>query len=447
MEETTLVHGYGNTGSTLLHPFIGLIIVIGMAIIFIANSRMAVAAFISLVILIPMSQRIVLGGFDLYGMRILLLFGWLRVAIRSKRRRERLSHIDKLFLAWTIFSGIAYMVLWKTFGAFVYRVGIAFSNLGIYFLLRRYITCREDVDKAIEVLAYVSFIVAFGMLVERFFGRNLFALMGGFSGDAILREGRIRSAGPFSHPILAGIFGATLFPVIVGRWWSSSSTSRRRLFLLGGLSTTLIVVLSASSGPMLAYFAGVIGLMLWYLRHHTRGMLLAMLLSLACLQIFMKAPIWALIGRFDLVSGSSGYHRFLLMDQFIKRVPEWFLFGVKSTQGWGWLLHDTSNQYVDEGVKGGMIALVLFITMFVKAFKQVGRNIATFVDDKSIQKEQWSLGAALVAHLMGFIGTAYFGQEILLLFSLFVFIQAVSLQSDHEPGLEKSRLALTAQGA
>ena len=43
----------------------------------------------------------------------------------------------------------------------------------------------------------------------------------------------------------------------------------------------------------------------------------------------MKAPVWALIQRIDIVGGSSGWHRYELIDQCIKHFSDWWLMGVK----------------------------------------------------------------------------------------------------------------------
>ena len=52
--------------------------------------------------------------------------------------------------------------------------------------------------------------------------------------------------------------------------------------------------------------------------------------------------------------GSTGWHWFYLIDQAIRRVGEWWLIGTRSTGHWGMGLQDVTNQYILEGVWGGM---------------------------------------------------------------------------------------------
>jgi hypothetical protein len=70
------------------------------------------------------------------------------------------------------------------------------------------------------------------------------------------------------------------------------------------------------------------------------------LLAAMAMQTVMDMPIWHLVARIDVVGGSTGHHRFNLMDQFAKRVPEWGMLGTPGTGHWGFGLHDVTNQYV-----------------------------------------------------------------------------------------------------
>jgi hypothetical protein len=50
----------------------------------------------------------------------------------------------------------------------------------------------------------------------------------------------------------------------------------------------------------------------------------------------MKAPVWFLIARIDLAGGSSGYHRAMLIDTFLRHFGDWWLLGTKDAFSWGW---------------------------------------------------------------------------------------------------------------
>ena len=51
-------------------------------------------------------------------------------------------------------------------------------------------------------------------------------------------------------------------------------------------------------------------------------------LVLVTLHLVMKAPVWALLARIDLTGSSSGYHRYVLIDQCISRFSEWRLIDI-----------------------------------------------------------------------------------------------------------------------
>ena len=69
-----------------------------------------------------------------------------------------------------------------------------------------------------------------------------------------------------------------------------------------------------------------------------------------------------------------GYHRFKLIQSSIDNFQEWWLCGIPSTAHWGYFMFDVTNQYVLEGVRSGIVAMIAFIWMLVYAFKHVGET-------------------------------------------------------------------------
>jgi hypothetical protein len=86
----------------------------------------------------------------------------------------------------------------------------------------------------------------------------------------------------------------------------------------------------------MAYVAGVIGFSFWPLRRQMRPVRWVIVVTLVSLHLIMKAPVWALIARADVVGGSSSYHRYELIDAFIRRFDEWWLLGTKHADAWGY---------------------------------------------------------------------------------------------------------------
>jgi hypothetical protein len=141
----------------------------------------------------------------------------------------------------------------------------------------------------------------------------------------------------------------------------------------------------------------------------------------------MKAPVWALIGRMDLVGGSSGHHRYELVDQFIRHVSDWWLLGTKSNADWGFEMIDTSNQYVEEGSSGGALALIFFIAVITRCFSRLGNaRKALGGQDRVREWLLWLLGASLFAHLVAFLGIFYFDQMRVAWLALLAMISAAT---------------------
>ena len=143
----------------------------------------------------------------------------------------------------------------------------------------------------------------------------------------------------------------------------------------------------------------------------------------------MKAPVWFLIARVDLVGGSSGYHRAMLIDQFIRNFFSWWLIGTTENGNWGFDMWDTCNQFVQEGMNGGLVAFIAFLAVIVIGFRRLARarKIAAADLDRSRAWMFWCLSAALVSHVVAFFGIAYFDQTKFSWFAFLAMIPAVTL--------------------
>jgi hypothetical protein len=129
-----------------------------------------------------------------------------------------------------------------------------------------------------------------------------------------------------------------------------------------------------------------------------------------------EKPVWHLIARLSSVTGGTGYHRYKLIDAFVRRFDEWALFGTGNTAHWGWGLQDTTNQYVAEGVRAGLATLVLFIILLRFSFVQLrlARNAFERLEgSKSLGALlAWGSSVSLAVHCVSFISVSYFGQMV-----------------------------------
>ncbi len=419
---------------TYLHPAVAGAMLIAIALIFLLSQRHVIVPIISGGLLIPMDQVVVAGPFHFHVLRILILAGWIRAVAgwlnsRHSFLSRRINVIDKLVVVFGLVDAIGYVLLWDGSGsAFVNRFGALYTVFGIYFLFRFLIRNDADVATAIRVLAYVSAIIAVVMLMEHATGKNPYGFLGGsraFARESLMiRAEKFRAMGPFQHPILAGTFGGISIPLFIGLWLSRGK--HRLCAVIGILSATAIVLASASSTPMVACASGVLALTLWPVRRHMRVVRWGLALSLVALHLVMKAPVWALIQRVDLVGGSSSYHRYYLLDRFIRHFEEWWLVGVKNTDVWGIDMWDHANQYVAVGTSSGLVPLVLFIAIIACAFKYLGAAAKRFEAEHGKSLLLWALGAALFANVMGFFGISYVDQTMLVWWGLLAMISALA---------------------
>jgi hypothetical protein len=420
----------GGVAETVLNPAVLLFILVAGVLICVLPRKQAMVPFLVASILIPIDQVLLIGGTHFPMLRVLVLFGAVRIFKDRNTSRYRifsggLNKIDVSQILLTIFTAINGILLFQESGAVVFQVGNLYTIFGIYFLMRFLIRDDDDIVRMIRTLAYIAAFVAVIMAWEIHTGHNPYAILGGARAASYAtlmeRDDRFRALGCFGHPILAGTFGAILVPLFILLWRKGKKD--RVLAGLGIAACTVIVLTSNSSTPVLAYAGGVFAIFLWPLRRWMRAIRWGIVILVVSLHIVMKAPVWDLISRIDISGGSSGYHRYMLIDQCIRHFSDWWLVGVKSTYEWGWDMWDTANQYVGICDSSGLLPFLLFLATIVYGFKYLGsaRKAAT---DKKKRLFLWSLGAALFANVISFVGISYWDQTQVVWYGLLAAISA-----------------------
>lgn len=407
-------------GVTDITPYsMAIIIIVGILIFFLPR-RYVLPAMFWPVFFIPEFQRIVVADLDFNVMRIFVIFGWLRLMLDSEKLPSlQLNAIDVTIILWVISSIFAYWFLRGSLAALTYQIGEAFQTLGLYFMFRLFIRDFSDLRPMFKGLAIVCVGIALAMTIELIMEKNFLAFLG--AKEPQWREGRLRCTGPFDHPILAGTFGASLLPIFVALWWQKEKAAI--LSVLGIVAGIIIAITSASSGPVMTLAFGMIGLGVWPLRRHLRLLRWTMALGLVALAMVMKDPIWYIITKFSLVGGSTAYHRTRLIDAAITHFNEWRALGTISTAHWGWGLQDVTNQFILEGVEGGIITLLLFILIIIFCFQTIGR-LLPLIEKQPVAVKMifWAMGASLLSHMASFGGASYFDQILFWWLLLLAFI-------------------------
>jgi hypothetical protein len=393
---------------TTIHP-LGLtaVVVLGMAMLLVPR-RYSVWPMILLACFIPSAQRVVVGPLDFNLLRILLLFGTVRVFFRNEWQQLRWMGLDTAVLL--LAAGHVVMGALRVGPDFVInRLGFAYDLVGMYLLFRCLVRDRDDVRSAVLCFTLVAFPVAAAFLVEWTTQRNIFAVFGGVNEITMVRQDRLRCQGAYSHPILAGLFWASLLPLIAAQFWDGG---RKRVLAFGAIAAALFIIFACgSSSPVTAVLFGVVGGAAFFVRYWMRWVRWGVLALLVALHLSMQAPVWHLIARIDVVGGSSGYHRFALIDGAIKHFHEWWLVGTKvGTAHWGPDTYDVTNTYVVQGILGGVWLLGLFLLVIVLAFRNAGRIWKSVANDRRELIWSWAIGVALFVHATNFLAITYFGQ-------------------------------------
>ncbi|MCZ7619762.1 MAG: hypothetical protein M5U32_16225 [Myxococcota bacterium] len=418
-------------GQTVIHPVaVTFTLIMGVWLLW-ARRDHAVLPIMLVACLIPVAQRIVVASLDFNMSRILILFGWARILYRGEVREIRWCRLDTVFVAYLTVGSLAYTVREHSFGALIYRLGVMFEAFGIYFMLRALLRNSTDVLRSAVHVAVIACLVGASMLAENLTGRNAFSVFGGVHEYTVIRDGRLRCQGAFSHPIMAGSFGASMAPILaaVAIGWQRV----RSIAGAGLLGAILITVTSASSGPALALLAAMVGGALFVVRNQMRLVRYGVVTVLVILHFAREKPVWHLIGRASDLIGGTGYHRVRLIDAFLDHWRDWFLVGSSSVAHWGWGLQDLTNQFVFDGVQGGILNLVSLIAVLGVSFGYVGWTVqraqrATHLSAGrrlGLQVLAWGLGVSLATHCVSWISVSYFGQMTLIFNALLAFIVAV----------------------
>ena len=362
------------------------------------------------------AQRIAIFTLNFTLLRIMVVFGFTRLLTRGELRSFRWKFLDTTVITWALFGTVAYILLWGTGEAVKYRSGWLFDVAGMYFLFRALIRDWDDVDMLVAAFAVVSVPVALAFLVENQTSRNLFAFFGGVPEVTAIREGRLRCQGAFAHAILAGCFWAIVLPLIAARLWNQRKS--RTVTVIGIVASLTIIVLCASSTPASALLVAIPAALTVVLRAQLHYVRWGIVLVLTGLQIVMTHPVWYLFSKIDLVGGSTGWHRYWVMDIAIRNLGDWWLLGTTNALKWTTPgtaeFLDITNQYILEGIDGGLLAVGLFVAVIVVAFRGVGALWRSVASDRARLAMAWALGVALFVHVMNFFGVSYFGQIIML---------------------------------
>ena len=411
------------TPEMITPQWVAILLVAGSLLLFgprkyVLPTLLVITAFFSL------ENRVYILGLNFFTARILLFFAWARVLARGEQRGLEFLPMDKamiLFCCWSVISETLQRGLPGTIYAVANNL---YDALGTYFLVRIFLRDLEVFWQLIKTFALICSILALFMLAEYLTAHNWLAPLGAVFDSVQERAGRLRCQATFLHPVLAGTYGAVLLPLFAACWWQP----RLKILALAGCFASLLMILTAGSGgPLMTFAAVLVALCLWPIRRNMRAIRWGILLILVSLHLVMKAPVWALITRLQVVQGASSYHRYVLLDAFINHFSDWWLIGTANTESWGWFTDDVANYFCIVAKHAGLLGLLLFIRVLVIGFREVGLLRREAESDRPTEILLWAFGASLFGHAVSFFGTSYFDQTIVLWHFTLAMLASLSL--------------------
>jgi hypothetical protein len=360
-------------------------------------------------------------GLDVTLARFLIFTAWLRFFVRGEVVLDRWRPMDTAVCLW---CGIGGRRLRLPLGPSGHRhqPGPDRELRRDVFLVRLCVTKPSDVANVKKAMMFAAAVLAAFLIVESSTGRNAFAIFGGVPEITEIRDGHLRCQGPFGSSDqrrpLRSQPGADLFRAHHGA--SSEGPARggagvrRRRGRAGGLERSVPgagrrrrrVVLLALRRRMRAVAWGIVGV-------------------LATLHLVMKAPVWALIARASVFDSSSSWHRLNLLDQFIWRFGEWWLFRHAIDGSLGLLRGRRRQQLRAHRRQRRHLHPARLLPAPPRGFTSIG---AAMRASKSFEEQTllWGLGGALMAHVVGAFGLSYWDQTTVLFALLLGLISAAS---------------------
>jgi hypothetical protein len=438
MEPKHLRFGGGLT-DTQLHPLIVVAMLIAIGLILTLPRKKAITPFLLAFFTIPVGQVLVLGGVHFTMLQVLILSVLGRMAafrgtLSEKRFSGGFKTFDKIVVIWTIIFFIALVFHFPQTQAVLKGLGDLVVSLGGYLAARFLLPDRQTVVRAVKTLAIVCVIQGAFMVSEQFTHQNVFSMFG--VNSPALREGHVRSEGALGT-IYAGTFGGVSIPLFLWLW-----TEKRSRFaaFAGFAGATAMVFASYASTSWGAYGAGLLGLAFWPLRKQMRLVRWGIVAMLVGLHLVMHGPVWSLLEKIDLTGGSSSYHRYMLVDNCIRHFSDWWLIGCTNYGDWGFDMWDLCNQFVVNALTGGLLALVLYLTIFKRCFGAIGTALKRVRGDRRQEWMFWCLGSSLFANVVAHFGINYMVHLLMCFFVLIICILTTANDAKRERKRVKTQI-------
>lgn len=377
--------------------------------------------------LLPQEVRFTIAGQVIFPYRAVsfVLLPWLLNRIATGRMPFRPTDL------W-MYAGVAWMVI--SFCAFygltegVRRGGaLAFDMLIPFLIVRLCVRNFQDARRLLIIAAPGLLFAGALMMVEsvthrqlvRPFASAIFGQLPYFeNGQAVstarefvvVRLGLLRSHGPFSHPILAGLFMASFFPLYL-------NSSVRGWPFVFGLIASLCAIFTVSSAAFVSFI--ISGLLLSYDRiqvylHGIGWRFFVFAISVLILFVEMSSQngVVSIIIRYTL-DPQTGFFRQLIWEYGTQSIAEhpWFGIGFTDYERLAWMVNSIDNHWLLLGIRHGVIVPFCILMACLVAIINLSQR------SSALSKSDGKLARAFVFSLVGmvFLGftVAFFGGTLI----------------------------------
>jgi O-antigen ligase len=306
----------------------------------------------------------------------LALLPWL--AMQMARRPIRFIWLEYFFFAaafWMVFS---FMVLYSPLEGFFRGGALAYDTLIPYLIARFSIRSGDDFRRVLIVVSPALLFAGLSMLLENFLGyplvrplaASIFGPLPAYENGVAVgigelfvdrRFGLLRAAGPFAHPIMAGMFLASFLTMY-------AMSGIRRWPLVVGIASAFFAVCSISSSAFLSLLlAGglmcldkvqrMISFLSW------KMIVPFVLLALAGAHVASQNGLLSILIRFTL-SPQTGHFRRLIWEYGTLSVSHhpWFGIGFAEYERPDWMVPSVDNHWLLLAMRFGIFpSLAIFV--------------------------------------------------------------------------------------
>lgn len=419
-------------GHTVLHPVAVVLLAIAI-LFFLLGDRKHWFLVMGLVVCnLSSAQRVVVFGVDFHILRIVGVAGLVLLIARGHFRSLKPAPLDKILFASLLIPAILAPIRGQSSSSMAY-LGFFVDGISIYFIGRLALRDLKDVSAFAGALLLISIPITIAMIIEKFTGRNFFSIFGGIPELTPVRMGKLRTQGAFAHSIIAGCWFAASLPIVISQWRGNINASRGKMIaVFGSLLAVICVFATESSTPIAGTCVALIALLIYPFKNSIKT-IRPFVIFLAFVVHFVSTSgiHHILYTRFAFVAGSTGYHRFKLVDAAIEQFPTWFLIGTNGTYSWGYGLDDVTQQFVQAGVAGGLVGLTLLVLVLVISYKNAGSLMRS--ENPKVVFVGYCLGVSILVHTVAYLGVTYFGQIQLLLYFTLGGLQTLSMNLGSKP--------------